>query len=130
MLNKLEIIFELFDVQVRRLRNGSILTLVFESQEDIETEKKLIDFRGCFVKSTISRAEKGKKKEQVINDSFEVFDIKNRHLRNGDKLRLVLKQEYRKEKEATAIQLRYDDCKIFMEKEQRELDFDQEEVGA
>lgn len=128
MVKTFEGVFELFDLEVRRLRNGNKLRFIFESQEDLEAEKKLIEFRGCHVESHIAKNDEAEDEAVAnIDDSFEVFDIKCRRLRNGDKLRLILEQEYRKEKELTAVSLRYDNCKLFLKTEQQELDFEDED---
>ena len=116
METKFEGIFELFDISVRRLRNGNKLRLVFESSEDMETEKKLIEFRGHNVKAVITYESQPENDNVVIEDTFEVFDINCRRLRNGDKLKLVIEQMYEKNIELDAVKLRYQNCKIFFEK--------------
>ena len=129
MLQTFEAVFELFDLKVRRLRNGNKLSLVFESGEDLETEKKLIEFRGCDVKAEITQDKEPQAKRDIvtISDNFEVFEIKCRRLRNGDKLQLVIEQLYTKEKELAAVKLRYHDCKVFFSRVQQELDLEDEE---
>ena len=49
-MNQMKEVFELFDLSVRRLSNGNKLRIVLERQQDIEIEKKLIEFRGDNVK--------------------------------------------------------------------------------
>ncbi len=121
--------FELFDVSVRRLRNGNKLRLVFESAEDIETEKELIEFRGQNVEAEITQEKEPTKKADIvlIRAVFEVFDMKCRRLRNGDKLQLVLEQMYSKDAELKAVKLRYEDCSIKCVAIEQELDFDEDE---
>lgn len=122
-------IFELFELQVRRLRNGNKLRLVFESAEDIETEKDLIEFRGETVKTIVTQKEQPKKREDVvtIEGSYEVFDLKCRRLRNGDKLQVILERMYEKDEELKAVRLRYEDCLINLESVEQSLDFEGEE---
>lgn len=127
MEKQFEGIFELFDLKVRRLRNGNKLCLIFESAEDIEMEKQLIEFRGENVKAIITQENPESKKIITIEDEFEVFDLKCRRLRNGDKLTLTLEEMYSKEKEFDAVNLRYEDCKIFLKLIEQELDFEEEE---
>ena len=117
-MNQMEEIFELFDISVRRLANGNKLRIVLECQADLEIEKKLIEFRGDNVKIKMTQEEENIER---IEDIYEVFDIKCRRLRNGDKLRFTLEQLYEKEKELKIVKLRYDNVKIFMEKIQDEL---------
>ena len=129
MEKQFEGVLELFDTSVRRLANGNKLRLVFEVTEDKEMEKELIEFRGELVKATIKKSGDAKKDDPVIEGNFEVFDLSCRRLRNGDKLKLVLEQMYTKEKELDAVKLRYEDCSIFFQAVDKELDFDGDDAG-
>ena len=122
-MNTFDGVFELFDLSVRRLANGNKLRVVLECQEDLDVERELIEFRGDNVKVKITqKIPPENQKDIVIVDSvFEVFDIKFRRLRNGDKLSLILEQLYDKEKEIDLVKLRYNDVSLFMEKINEEL---------
>lgn len=119
-------IFELFQIQVRRLENGNKLRLIFEDFENLEVEKSLIEFRGNFVKAIIDlEKEEGEiTKTEAIEDEFEVFEVSCRRLGNGDKLRFILEAPYKKQLELRVVELREENCKIFMEKIEQELDFE------
>lgn len=126
METKFEGIFELFKTDARRLQNGNKLRLVFESAEDVEIEKKLIPFRENMVKAIITYEHKPGN-DSVIEDTFEVYDVKCRRLKNGNKLTLILEQMYEKSKEIFVVQFKYENCKIFLEKNEKELDFEEDE---
>ena len=127
-MNQTEMVMELFDLHVRRLANGNKLSVVFESTEDLELEKKLIEFRGENVRVTLTQEHEPENKSDrvFIDGNFEVFDLKCRRLRNGDKLRLVIECLYEKNQELELVKLRYDNVKVFMEKV-GELPFDQDD---
>lgn len=128
MEKTIESVLELFDLKVRRLRNGNKLSLTFESAEDLELEKKLIEFRGKNVKANITQENiEDEKNPTVIDATFEVFDLKCRRLRNGDKLMLTLERMYGCDIELSAVKLRYKNCKIKMTILEDELDFEQQE---
>lgn len=125
MEKQFEAVFELFDIDVRRLRNGHKMRLTFESAEDVDVEEKLIRFRGELVSAIIGVHQEDQGAESVtIEDKFEVFDIKVRRLRNGDKLCLVLEQMYEKQKEVNAAKLRFQDCKVFFKSVDQQLDLE------
>jgi hypothetical protein len=129
-MNQMKEVFELFDLSVRRLSNGNKLRIVLERQQDIEIEKKLIEFRGENVKVKMTQEiEEDDIKPVYIEDIVEVFDIKCRRLRNGDKLSLILEQLYEKEKELQLVKLRYDNVAVFIEKIQDELFEDVENLN-
>jgi hypothetical protein len=121
-------IFELFDTHVERNHNGNRLVYFFEIAEDVEIEKKLIYFREENVKAHIKRqVELPNKKDNVeIDDVFECLGSKWRRLKKGNKLRLVLKQAYDKDKELDAVKLRFDNCQLDLEITQEGLDFGEE----
>lgn len=127
-MKQMEGIFELFDLSVRRLANGNKLRIVLECVEDLDVEKKLIEFRGENVKAMLAQQSSDGKQAVNVEDVFEVFDIKCRRLRNGDKLSFILEQLYEKEKEIELVKLRYDNVKIFMEKIQDQLFNDEDEM--
>jgi len=132
MIKKCEGIFELFNSQVRRLQNGNKLRLIFECPEDIEIEKDLIEVRGCDCKVKVAPVKidsAGKKGPGpvVIDGTFEVFDIKCRRLRNGDKLALILEKSRDKELEIAAVNAKFQECFVFLETVEEELDFDDDE---
>jgi hypothetical protein len=122
-MNTFDGVFELFDLSVRRLANGNKLRVVLECQEDLDVERELIEFRGDNVKVKITQKipPENQKDIIVVDSVFEVFDIKFRRLRNGDKLSLILEQLYDKEKEIDLVKLRYNDVSLFMEKINEEL---------
>jgi hypothetical protein len=121
--------FELFSVDVRRLVNGNKLCYVFEIPENLETEKKLIEFRGENVKASISQAYDVPEPKRIhIEGVFEVFEVKCRRLKNGDKLMFKLEQSYDKSNELKAVNLRFDKCSVSMQTINEELDFDQEDA--
>src|SRR4030043_2330309 len=122
-MNQFEGIFEVFDISVRRLANGNKLRVVLECQESLEVEKGIIEFRGDNVKAKMSQSvlPENVKDIIVVDTVFEVFDIKCRRLRNGDKLSLILEQLYEKDKELDLVKLRYNDVKIFLERIEGEL---------
>ena len=93
-------VFEVFEVSVRRLRNGNKLSIVLEMPESIEEEKKLIEFRYENVKLSIAQEDN---EENGLAGIFEVMDVKCRSLRNGNKLRVVFEQMYNKETELEAL---------------------------
>lgn len=126
MDKEFEGVFELFEIRVRRLRNGNKIALIFEVAEDLEVEKELIEFRGENVKAIITQAIEPQHQLDVvtIEGEFEVFDLKVRRLRNGDKLRLILEQIYKKETEVESVKLRFNDCKIFFSSIEQRLDFE------
>jgi hypothetical protein len=113
---KFEGVFEVFDLSVRRLANGNKLRVVLESPEDLATEKQIIEFRGDNVKVNMSQQEFDGEEIKIKDEVFEVFEIKCRRLRNGDKLRLVLECGYEKEKEIKIVKLRYDNVTLSMTK--------------
>ncbi|MHA2179841.1 MAG: hypothetical protein ACXAAH_00305 [Promethearchaeota archaeon] len=123
-------VFELFDLKVRRLRNGNKLSIVLETGEDIELEREIIAFRGETVKASITQEVEPQKKKDIvqINDVFEVFDIKCRRLRNGDKLSVVLEASYEKTLEIELVKIRYDNVKVSFDRIQEELDFGEQEA--
>jgi 16S rRNA U1498 N3-methylase RsmE len=123
-------VFELFDLKVRRLRNGNKLSIVLETGEDIELEREIIAFRGETVKASITQEVEPQKKKDIvqINDVFEVFDIKCRRLRNGDKLSVVLEAGYEKTLEIELVKIRYDNVKVSFDRIQEELDFGEQEA--
>lgn len=129
-MNQFEGIFEVFDISVRRLANGNKLRVVLECQEDLEVEKGIIEFRGDNVKVKMSQSvlPENVKDIIVVDTVFEVFDIKCRRLRNGDKLSLILEQLYEKDKELDLVKLRYNDVKIFLERIEEELFDDNVEI--
>jgi hypothetical protein len=129
-MNQFEGIFEVFDISVRRLANGNKLRVVLECQEDLEVEKGIIEFRGDNVKAKMSQSvlPENVKDIIVVDTVFEVFDIKCRRLRNGDKLSLILEQLYEKDKELDLVKLRYNDVKIFLERIEEELFDDNVEI--
>lgn len=120
-------VFELFDVKVRRLRNGNKLALVLECTEDLDIERELIQYRAKTVKVTISPENDENAQEDPFCEELEVFDIKCRRLRNGDKLQIVFEQLYSKENELKAVQLRYQDCRVVIESIDQELNFEDDE---
>jgi len=122
-MNKLEFVMEMFDLSVRRLANGNKIRVVLETSEDLELEKKLIEFRGDNVKAIITQSNEPENKSDkvFIESSFEVFDIKCRRLRNGDKLCLILEKMYEKSEELSLVKMRADDVAIFMERIDMEL---------
>jgi 16S rRNA U1498 N3-methylase RsmE len=123
-------VFELFDLKVRRLRNGNKLSIVLETGEDIELEREIIAFRGETVKVSITQEIEPQKKKDIvqIDDVFEVFDIKCRRLRNGDKLSVVLEASYEKTLEIELVKIRYDNVKVSFDRIQEELDFGEQEA--
>lgn len=125
-MNQIDLTMELFDVHVRRLANGNKLSIIFEVIDNLELEKKLIEFRGSnvAVKMTQDIEPENKEDKIFIDSNFEVFDIKYRKLRNGDKLRLIFESLYDKFLEIQLVKLRFNDVKIFME-EIGELPFNQ-----
>jgi hypothetical protein len=116
-VNQIEFCMEIFDLSVRRLANGNKLRIVLESLEDLNLEKQLIEFRGENVKAIITIENSNNPLESV----FEIFDIKCRRLRNGDKLRVILEQMYDKENEISLVKMRGEDVMIFMEKVEPDL---------
>jgi hypothetical protein len=130
-MNTFDGVFELFDLSVRRLANGNKLRVVLECQEDLDVERELIEFRGDNVKVKITQKipPENQKDIIVVDSVFEVFDIKFRRLRNGDKLSLILEQLYDKEKEIDLVKLRYNDVSLFMEKINEELFDGKDDVG-
>jgi len=129
-MNQFEGIFEVFDISVRRLANGNKLRVILECLEDLEIEKGIIEFRGDNVKAKMSQSvlPENVKDIIVVDTVFEVFDIKCRRLRNGDKLSLILEQLYEKGKELDLVKLRYNDVKIFLERIEEELFDDNVEI--
>jgi hypothetical protein len=117
--------FELFEIKVRRLRNGNKLSYVFEAPENLAVEKELIELRGENVKAVITQdyeiAKDGKR--ITLDGTFEVFEVKCRRLRNGDKLMFTLEQSYEKSNELKAVNLRFDQCQISMQSINEELPF-------
>jgi 16S rRNA U1498 N3-methylase RsmE len=130
MSNEFEGIFELFDLKVRRLRNGNKISIILESEEDLDTEKRIIEFRGENVKANLTQEHQPEKKKDVvsIDDVFEIFDIRCRRLRNGDKLSIILETSYEKNLELQLVKLRYDNVRISFNKMQEELDFEEKEA--
>jgi hypothetical protein len=120
-MTKFEGTLELFDLNVRRLANGNKLRVILECPEDIDIEKKIIEFRGANVKVTMTPQETEGEKPSIHEEVFEVFDIKCRRLRNGDKLRVILECLYEKEKEIPLVKLRYEDVLLTMEKIQQDI---------
>lgn len=122
-MNQIEFVIEMFDLSVRRLANGNKLRVVLEASEDLELEKKLIEFRGDNVKAIITQAQEpeAKNDQAIIEASFEVFDIKCRRLRNGDKLCLILEKMYDKNDELSLVKMRANDVSIFLERINAEL---------
>jgi len=116
-VNQIEFCMEIFDLAVRRLANGNKLRIVLETLEDLNLEKQLIEFRGENVKAIIAIENSKNPLESV----FEIFDIKCRRLRNGDKLRVILEQMYDKENEINLVKMRGEDVMIFMEKVEPDL---------
>jgi hypothetical protein len=115
-MKQIDLVMELFDLHVRRLQNGNKLSIIFETSEELELEKKLIEFRGDNVTVNITQEAPENETDRInIEGIFEVFDIKCRRLRNGDKLRLVCECLYDKEQELKLVKLRYDNVKIRME---------------
>jgi hypothetical protein len=115
-MKQIDLTMELFDFPVRRLQNGNKLSIIFETAENLELEKKLIEFRGDNVTVNLTQESPENESDRVnIEGIFEVFDIKCRRLRNGDKLRLVYECLYDKEQELKLVKLRYDNVKINME---------------
>jgi hypothetical protein len=113
-MNQIELTMEMFNLSVRRLANGNKIRVIFEIPEDKDQEKQLIDFRGDNVKVMLN----DKNDKTFI---FEVFEIKCRKLRNGNKLSLILEKLYDKEDELFLVNLREDDVKIFMERIEPDL---------
>lgn len=129
MPKQFEGVFELFDVTVRRLANGNKLKVTLEIPEDLEVEKRLIEFRGNNVHVQMTQSEQPNNLNDVVNFEgiFEVFDIKVRRLRNGDKLSLTMEQSYSKPNELDLIKLRFDDVNLFIQEIQEELQFEDNE---
>lgn len=127
-MNDFNATFEMFDIKVRRLQNGNKLRVVLEKSEDIELEKQLIEFRGENVKAKISQQKNPESAGSIIlvESGFEVFDLKCRRLKNGDKLSLILECMYDKKLELKLADLRFDDVILQMEKIDEEL-FDESE---
>jgi|GEM_PF-6986470 len=123
---------ELFEIKVRRLQNGNKLSVTFESAENLELEKKLIDFRGERVKVLITQSITPDDVNEVvtIDDEFELFALKTRRLRNGNKLSVTLEQIWKREEELKAVKLRYQDVNIAMLKLEGKLDFEQKARGS
>lgn len=126
-MNQFEGVFEVFGLTVRRLANGHKTRLVLECEENIDIERSLIEFRGENIKAKIIQAKPEDQKSAIyVETVFEVFDIKCRRLRNGDKLSLTLEQLYEKENELKLVKLRFDEVNIFMEKIDEDL-FDKDD---
>ena len=109
-----ENVFELFDLSVRRLQNGDKLKVVLECAENLEIEKKIIEFRGKSCKTNFVFAE-DENDLKIGEFVFEVFDIKCRRLSNGDKLRIVLENLYEKEQELKIVPFRQNQVKVHFE---------------
>lgn len=133
MIKKFLGTFELFDFCVRRLSNGNKIRIKFEIAENLDIEKKLIEFRGKNVKTQIGipleKLETHYRMKVCLENVFEVFDIDVRRLRNGNKLSFVLETLYTKQIEEAVVPLRFQDCLVIMELENEELNFDEEEEG-
>lgn len=117
---------ELFDFSVRRLANGNKVRLIFEAPENLDVEKQLIEFRGEYVNLKAKSIEEDAPKIE-LGGLWEVFDLKCRRLRNGDKLRITLETTYNKELEKGAVELRFHDCEVSFEKTEEEFDFEDDE---
>lgn len=104
--------FELYDVRVRRLRNGNKLRLTFEIPYNLDTEKRIIDLRGENIKLKMVDIEG----QTIIEDQiFEIFDIKVRKLSSNDRLSFILENMYDKKVEMRVIEKRFDDVSLLME---------------
>jgi hypothetical protein len=128
-MDQIECVMELFESKVRRLANGNKLSIVFENFEDKGLEKNLIDFRGVNVNAKITQnVDPENPGDRVyIDENFEVFDIHCRRLRNGDKLQLKLECFYDKKIEHDAVSLKFNNVKIFMERLEKGLPFEDQE---
>ena len=120
-MNQIKENFELFDLQVRRLRNGNKLRVVLERTENIEIEKKFIEFRYEKVKAKITALLESGQKGKTIEGNFEVFDIKVRSLRNGNKLCVILEALHDKDLELDIVKYRYEEVVLELEKVQGDL---------
>lgn len=129
MEKKFEGTFELFDLKVRRLRNGNKLRLVFEKPESLDEERQLIDFRGHYADVYIGKDKGGDSIDIDLEGIFEVFDIRVRRLKDGDKLQLVLECIYEKDREIELVKLRYCDCLVGL-KRKEEKDLFEEEIDG
>jgi hypothetical protein len=121
---------ELFDITVRRTQSNQNLRLVFEASEDLEIEKKLIEFRGEKVDAKIIELKNAESAGSVasLEGKFECEEVKVRRLKNGDKLRLVLENMYDKKTELDAVEMRFQDVVLELEKIDRDMfDGDEEE---
>jgi hypothetical protein len=104
--------FELYDVRVRRLRNGNKLRLTFEIPYNLDTEKRIIDLRGENIKLKMVDIEG----QTILEDQiFEIFDIKVRKLSSNDRLSFILENMYDKKVEMRVIEKRFDDVSLLME---------------
>ena len=132
MIKKTELVAELFNVIARRLQNGNKLRIVFELPEQEETEIKLSPFKFKNCRAIIAKEIDG---AETIETVVEVFNLNTRRLNNGNKLSLVLENSYDKELDLKLTKLKFDNCKIFLETIEEELNFEDEEsefdeVGA
>jgi len=129
-MEQFECVMELFDLQVKNFVKSSKIRYFFAIPPDIETEKKLLHFRKHSVKASITREQEPARNKDIVNieDSFEVYNLKWSGSQNGEKFFLVMDQIYTKDKEIEGARLRKDNCKIFLEKLQKELDLEDDEV--
>jgi tRNA(Phe) wybutosine-synthesizing methylase Tyw3 len=124
---QIELVAELFDIKVRRLQNGHKLRLEFEKPQDKDLNAALVYFRHETVDINVTQNHVEKEKDRIVLEgSYEVFDIKCRTLRNGDKLKIALECVWKKEAEFTAVSLRFQECKLFMDIVEQDL-FDEED---
>lgn len=120
-------IFELASIDVKPSgKGGNILKLVFEIPQDIEEEIKLIPLRSNNVKATITQEVVENEKNRItIEDEFFLYEVRvTPH--KSDILRFSLHQEHTKAKEIKIVPLRNDNCKVFLQSIEQELDFEEE----
>ena len=104
--------YELFDTLVRRLANGSKHRIILEVPYHSEHEHEMIDFRESNVKLTMF----GPKDELIINAQiYEVFDLKTRKLKDGNKYRIILEKSYDKKLELAVTPYRFAEINVVME---------------
>jgi len=127
MKRTFEDVFELHNIEVRALRGGSKLRLIFRKPEDLDIFTQLVMFRESNVKVIFTlEQEEGKQKNAVtINDVFEFYDLKLP--RKKGHMEFMLEQMYEKSKEIKIVPLRFTNCKVFLEQIEQELDFEEDE---
>ncbi len=116
-------VFYLYDYKVKLSKKDSVIKYQFHCPYNLAVDKKLIEFRGKNIKLTGTQEVEPKEKKNIVllDDIFEVLDIKWKPYKNGAKTILELEEAYDKEKDVKAAILRGDNVKLSWEETQQEL---------